>query len=103
MDFCMILSTAADQEQADKITAALLNAKVASCVQQIPITSQYQWKGEVAKSEEILLQIKSRDDLYSRVEEIIKQNHSYEIPQIIKTPITGGLPEYLDWIKSETE
>ena len=103
MTYCVIFSTAGSQAEADKITAALLNASAASCVQMTPIKSAYHWKGEIERADEVHLLIKTRDELYPKVEEIITANHSYETPQIVKVPITGGLGAYLDWIKSETE
>jgi periplasmic divalent cation tolerance protein len=68
-----------------------------------PIKSAYRWKGKIERANEIHLVIKTRDEFYARVEEIIKANHSYEVPQIVKVPITGGLPAYLDWIGGETK
>ncbi|MCL2629710.1 MAG: divalent-cation tolerance protein CutA [Alphaproteobacteria bacterium] len=103
MAYCIIFSTAGSQIEADKIAAALLENRVASCVQMTPIQSAYHWKGKVERADEIHLVVKTRDELYPKVAEIIKSNHSYETPQIVKIPITDGLPAYLDWIKSETK
>jgi periplasmic divalent cation tolerance protein len=68
-----------------------------------PIKSSYHWKGKIEHENEIHLTIKTRDELYPKVEKIIKDNHSYETPQIVKMQITDGLPEYLEWIKDETK
>jgi periplasmic divalent cation tolerance protein len=98
----MILSTTATREEADKIAAVLLENRAAACVQISPVTSVYRWKGKVERDNELRLVIKTTDELYGKVEKLIKENHSYEVPQIVKTPVTGGLPEYLDWITGET-
>lgn len=103
MMYCIIFTTAGSQEEADKITESLLEARVASCVQMTNIKSSYHWKGKIECDDEIHLAIKTKDELYSEVEKIIKENHSYEVPQIVKIPITDGLPAYLDWIKDETK
>jgi periplasmic divalent cation tolerance protein len=103
MTYCIVFTTAAGQAQADKIAAALLEARAASCVQTAAINSAYHWKGKIERAPEIHLTIKTRDELFPKVREIIAANHSYEIPQIVKIPITDGLPAYLDWIKKETE
>ena len=103
MAFCIVLSTTGSQEEADKIAGVLLENRAASCVQMMPITSHYRWKGKIERENEIHLLIKTRDDLYPHVESLIKENHSYEVPQIVKIPVTGGLPEYLDWIGEETK
>jgi len=103
MSYCIIFSTAGTVGEATKIADALLSAHAASCVQMSPVNSMYHWKGKIEKSDEILLTIKTKDELYSAAEKIIRENHSYEVPQIIKVPITDGLPDYLNWIKKETK
>jgi periplasmic divalent cation tolerance protein len=103
MNYCIVLSTTGSQEEADKIAGILLESRAASCVQISPIVSHYRWKGKIEKENEIRLLIKTTDALYSKVENLIRENHSYEVPQIVKVPITGGLKEYLDWISEETD
>ena len=102
MDYCMIMLTTSSKEEAEKITALLLENRAVSCMQMMPINSHYHWKGKIEHSNEILLLCKTTDALYTFAESLIRKNHSYEVPQIIKIPITGGLPEYLNWISQET-
>ena len=102
MAYCIVFATAGSQEEADKIAAALLENRAASCVQMRPIESLYHWEGKIERANEIHLTIKTADNLYPRVESLIRENHSYKVPQIVKLPITGGLPEYLNWISEET-
>ena len=103
MDYCVVLSTTGSREEADKIARILLENRAASCVQITPIVSLYHWEGKIERSEETRLLIKTTDPLYLRVENLIRENHSYEVPQIVKLPITAGLPEYLNWISEETK
>ena len=98
MSYCIILSTSNSKEEAEKIASLLLETRIAACVQMTPIVSHYHWKGKIEHTNEIRLLIKTKDELYKQVENLIKENHSYEVPQIVKLPITAGLPEYLDWI-----
>lgn len=100
--YCIVLSTAPSQEEADKIGALLLESRAASSVQMSTIFSHYHWKGKIERANEIHLLVKTTDALYPRVETLIKENHSYEVPQIVKIPIVSGLPEYLNWISGET-
>ena len=102
MTYCVVFSTVHSQEEAEKIAEILLKNRVASCVQFIPITSLYHWQGNIERAKEILLLIKTTDSLYHYVEELIRENHSYEVPQVVKLPISAGLPEYLNWITAET-
>ena len=103
MNYCVVLSTTGSQEEAEKIACVLLENHAAACVQTTPIVSLYRWKGKVERSGEIRLLIKTTDAQYHRVESLIRENHSYEVPQIIKLPISAGLPEYLDWISEEAK
>ena len=102
-EYCIIFTTANDADQASKITNALLPAHLAADVQTADIASAYWWKGEVRRKPEILLQIKTRTELFPAVEKIIRENHTYEVPQIIAIPIIAGGADYLDWIKDETK
>ena len=69
----------------------------------LPVESVYSWKGEVCEGNEVMLLIKSKADLYGKIEAVIRENHTYEVPEILQIPITGGLPKYLNWIEECTE
>jgi len=103
VNYCAVLTTTESQEEAEKIACALLEKRAAACVQIAPVLSLYRWKGKTERSNEMRLLIKTSDDRYPAVESLIRQNHSYEVPQIVKLPISAGLPEYLDWISEETK
>jgi len=102
MSHCIILATTTSAQEADKIANILIENRAAACVQISPITSVYRWQGKVERENELRLTIKTTEALYPQVENLIKENHSYEVPQIVKLPITGGLREYLNWILEET-
>ncbi len=102
MSFCMVLTTCDSQEAAQSLGACLVEAKLAACAQLHPVQSIYSWKGEIHKDPEIRLIIKTRESLYPKVEGFIREHHSYEVPQVVKIPITGGLPAYLEWIEENT-
>jgi periplasmic divalent cation tolerance protein len=76
--------------------------KLAACVQITgPITSIYRWKGKVENVQEWLCMIKTREELFDKVETAIKKLHSYETPEIVAVPIVKGSKEYLTWIDDE--
>jgi len=102
-DFVVIFTTASSQDEAEKISTALLDARVASCVQMQPMKSMYHWKGTIEVADEIHLIIKSMSVHFAEIEKVIKENHSYETPQIVAIPIIDGSAEYLQWIKTSTE
>jgi periplasmic divalent cation tolerance protein len=97
------VSTTVDSEgEAGRLSGLVINEKLAACVQYTTIHSSYRWKGKVVMNEECLLLMKTRADLADELVAFIKKNHSYEVPEIIVTPIVGGYEGYLKWIVSET-
>ena len=102
-EHCIIYITAGSKEEADKLSRGLVEEKLSFCVNTVPgIQSTYQWEGKIHVDDEILLIVKTRQDRYEALERWVKQNHSYDIPEIISLPIQKGLPEYLqaidDWV-----
>lgn len=103
-NFLVILCTCPDNAVAEKLATLAVEAKLAACVNIIPgITSVYAWEGNIEKHQEALLIIKSHENQYNQLEELIKINHPYEVPEIIASPIINGLVEYLTWIKENLE
>jgi periplasmic divalent cation tolerance protein len=102
--YIQISTTTETKEQAQTIAQHLVETKFAACVQILgPITSIYRWKDKMQYSEEWLCLIKTKEDLYNKVETAIKSLHPYEIPEIIAVPIIKGSKEYLNWIDEELE
>lgn len=101
--YIMITTTFDNKEEADKVVNYLLEKRLVSCCQLSNITSSYHWKGKIEHSDEYLLQMKSRKELYKEIENEILKLHSYETPQIICYDIVNGYQGYLDWIEEETK
>ena len=98
-DKIVVLSTTDSEEEARRIARALVELRLAACVQITPgIRSVYQWKGEIEEGSEFLLLIKSRRDLFDRLTEELRRLHSYEVPEIIALPIVWGSTSYLEWL-----
>lgn len=102
MSFCILSSTFPDENSTKQIIECLLENRLVACIQMMPITSYYNWDGKLAESKECLLLMKTQSDLYTEIEQIIKENHPYTLPQLIQIPIDKGLPDYLQWIANET-
>ncbi len=84
---------------AEDIAVTLLESKLAACVNIIPrIRSIYFWKGKVQQDNESLMLIKCSSDSYPELEKHILQAHPYELPEIITVSVSGGLPDYLNWV-----
>jgi len=102
-EFIVVLMTASSAEEAEKISFALIEKKLASCCNIVKgVTSIYEWKGNVEKGEECLVIIKTRKELFDKLSLEIRSLHSYEVPEIIALPLVGGFEPYLNWIKSNT-
>jgi periplasmic divalent cation tolerance protein len=99
----MLTTTVATREDAVKIADALLAAKLAACVQLMPIQSLYSWKGESRDEPEILLLIKTRNALFEEAMQVITAIHPYETPEIVATDFVAGAPAYFAWIAAATK
>jgi periplasmic divalent cation tolerance protein len=102
-DFIQVQTTTSSKEDAERIAGALVERRLAACVQIVgPITSVYRWQGKTETSAEWLCVVKTQQALYSSVEAAIRELHSYEVPEIVATPIVAGSESYLSWVRSET-
>jgi periplasmic divalent cation tolerance protein len=95
----VVSTTTPTREAADSLAALLVNERAAACAQVLgPIASVYRWKGAVENSAEWLLLIKSPRRRFGMIERLIRENHPYELPEILVTPVTGGSKHYLAWL-----
>ena len=92
-----------DLARGSAIADAVLTARLAACVQRIgPIRSRYHWAGALEEAEEWLFVCKTTAALAGALEARIEELHPYETPEVLTTPVTGGLDRYLAWIATET-
>jgi periplasmic divalent cation tolerance protein len=99
----VVLSTAGSQEEAERIATALVDERLAACVNLVaPLTSIYRWHGAVERAAEVLLVIKTRKRLVQRLIRRLEALHSYEVPEAIVLPIVAGAGPYLAWLLGET-
>jgi periplasmic divalent cation tolerance protein len=98
----MILTTVDSQEEAESLASMLVSEQMAACVQFTTIHSTYTWAGELHQDPEWLLLIKTRADLYPKVENALRAHHSYDTPEIIQVPILRGSAAYFAWIDENT-
>ena len=100
----IIVETTFDSEsEAKRLAKMLIEQGLAACVSIYKACSVYRWEGKLEEADEFVLMAKTQKSLYKTVEKFIKQNHSYDLPQIIATKIVAGSKGYLNWIDSETE
>jgi periplasmic divalent cation tolerance protein len=102
-DVRIVLTTAGSQEEAQKIAHALVERRLAACVNIVPqIESVYRWQGKVETATEWLLIIKTQASAFERVRDAIKELHSYDLPECVMLAVTAGSSEYLSWITENT-
>ncbi len=98
-DYLQVTTTTASEEEAERISAALLERRLAACVQVLgPISSRYRWRGKLEHEREWMCVAKTAAGRYPELETAIRELHSYEEPEIVATSIVTGSRGYLDWI-----
>jgi periplasmic divalent cation tolerance protein len=95
----VVFVTAPSVREAKNIASAVLNKKLAACANMLNgVYSHYWWKGKIEHSREVLIIMKTRQNMFKRLAAEVKKNHSYEVPEIIALPIVAGSAYYLEWI-----
>lgn len=98
-DYLQVTTTAGSEEEAERISAALVERRLAACAQVIgPIASHYRWQGSVERSTEWMCVAKTSSARYAELEAAIHELHSYDEPEIVATPIVAGSAGYLEWL-----
>lgn len=102
-DVTVVLTTVGTMEQGEALAAALIERKLAACVNIVDgVCSVYRWKGELTREAERLLVIKTTAARTGELREAIVELHSYEVPEVLVLPVGGGHAPYLDWVRAET-
>lgn len=101
---CLVLCTVPDAATGETLARALVEARLAACVNILPgLSSVYRWQGQVQQDSELLLIAKTRREAFNAVCTTLRGRHPYELPEIIAVPIIAGLPAYLSWIDQNLE
>ena len=103
-EYLQVLTAAGSEEEAEAISAALVERRLAACVQVLgPVASRYRWRGKVEQAREWLCLAKTEASRYPELEAAIRELHSYAEPEIVATPIVAGSRGYLEWIGESLE
>jgi periplasmic divalent cation tolerance protein len=95
----LVLTTAANGEEAARLADLLIGAHLAACVQILPeMESVYRWQGKIERQSEILLLAKTTRSKFEELEREVRSLHSYDTPEIIALPIVAGSAPYLEWL-----
>jgi periplasmic divalent cation tolerance protein len=96
----IVFMTASSREEAGGIARALVEERLAACCNIAgEVDSVYWWDGKVEEGKEVLVIIKTTDERFPDLERRIRELHSYDVPEIIATPVTAGSESYLRWVR----
>jgi periplasmic divalent cation tolerance protein len=99
----VVYVTAPGEDEAARIARALVEERLAACVNIIKdIRSIYRWEGKVEDEGEVLMVIKTREALFDALSGRVKELHPYSVPEVIAMPIVKGLESYIKWLEEET-
>ena len=103
-EYIVVFITAGSVAEAEKLSRGLVEEKLAYCVNAIPsVKSTYFWEGKICVDEEIMLIVKSRDNLFEDLDHWVRKNHSYDVPEVIALSLVKGSESYLkcidDWLE----
>lgn len=101
-DAVLVIATAGSEAEAVHLARTTVERQLAACVQLLPIRSIYMWQGQLHDDPELLLLFKTRRALYAALEACIREQHSYDVPEILMLPVQAGLPAYLAWLVEQT-
>jgi periplasmic divalent cation tolerance protein len=101
MSYNIVIMTANNYNEAEKIVKILLEERLIACANIISsVSSFFWWEGKITKENEVLVIIKSKETLFNKLAKRINTLHSYEIPEILALPIIAGSKSYLKWMES---
>ena len=99
----MVITNTPDRATAERIADALVTGGVAACVNiMAECSSVYRWQGKLEHTTEVPLLIKTTRAAYPQLEQELRKLHPHEVPEIIALPVSAGLPEYLNWVVTES-
>jgi len=102
-DILIVLTNLPDRAAATRLASLLVERRHAACVSILAeCTSVYRWEGKIETATEIPLLIKTTSTAYAGLEQEIRANHPYALPEIVSVPVGGGLPAFLGWVAAES-
>ncbi len=100
----VVLTTVASSEKAEQLAVALVERRLAACVNIVgPIRSIYRWKGAIEREQEHLLVIKTTAQRAAELAAAFAELHPYEVPEHVELTIEGGGEEYLQWLGAQVD
>jgi periplasmic divalent cation tolerance protein len=103
-DILVVFCTCGDENEANRIAAALVERHLAACVNIFPeIKSVYRWQGSIETAREILLVMKTTRERFEALRDLIVSIHSYDTPEVLAVAVAQGSERYLSWVRAGVE
>ena len=104
METVRVVFISIPRDEANNMAHALMEKRLAACINIVPkIESFYWWDDAVQRDEEALLIVKTTRQRIDELMRYVQVNHPYDLPEVISLPLSEGLPDYIAWVKKETE
>jgi periplasmic divalent cation tolerance protein len=104
MESIRVVLVSVPRDEAREMATAIVEERLAACINIVPrIDSVYWWDDKIETDSESLMIIKTTAGRIEELIEYIEENHPYDLPEVLALPLTEGLPDYIAWIKEETE
>ena len=100
--YCIVLTTFENEEQAKEIIDGALESNLAACIQVLKIKSHYKWDGKVCHDDEVLVLFKTSSSVYVALKEYLINNHPYDTPEVLMLDVGDGTDSYLKWVDEMT-
>jgi periplasmic divalent cation tolerance protein len=95
----VVISTAPRAEDAEFMARELVERRLAACVNVLPpMTSIYRWRGDVERTEEVLMVVKTTEDRFEAVRDALVKGHPYDVPEVLALEVRAGHAPYLAWL-----
>jgi len=103
-DLCLVYITSSGREEALRIGHEIVSGGLAACANVYDgVTSVYRWEGKINVDQEAVLLLKTRRSLFEKIEQKVKELHSYDCPCIVAVPFADADEKYAEWIRAETK
>lgn len=101
MSYNFVIMTASNKKEAVKIVRTLLEERLIACANILDsVSSFFWWQGKIDEEKEVLVIMKSNENLFEKLSKRVIELHSYDVPEILAIPIVNGSQSYLDWMKA---
>jgi periplasmic divalent cation tolerance protein len=103
LDVIAVLVTCPNRQVGEKIGSALIEERLAACVNVVPgLISIYRWQEKLCRDREVLLVVKTRRTRFAQLARRVKSLHPYSVPEILAIPLVRGDSAYLAWVREST-